>query len=262
MKLAISNIGFDNSDREAVYALLNKYNFSAIEIAPSIFAGEKPYDSVAVAKKEKQQLFNKHSLKIASMQSIWYGQIGNIFIKEEAAKLTHYTKKAVDFAKELEINNLVFGCPKNRVMPENAKQEDVLMFFDEISQYASDNGTNIALEANPEIYGTNFCNTSESAFEFAKKVKNLKVNYDFGTFLVNSESLRTLSQNIELVNHVHLSEPYLEAISLTCERKKQHEELANLLKSGSYKKYVSIEMKVQKLTDVECILEYVANVFS
>ncbi len=261
MKLAISNIGFDNNDRETVYSLLKKYKFCAIEIAPGIFAGNEPYNNIEAAKKEKQRIFEMYGLNIASMQSIWYGQTGNIFNNIDAQNLADYTKKAVNFARELEINNLVFGCPKNRLVPQGASTNDVLPFFEDIAHYAHENGTYIALEANPEIYGTNFCNTSESAFEFAKKVQNMKVNYDFGTFIVNGENLKILEQNIALVNHVHLSEPYLEAINLTSERKKQHEELANVLKSGGYNNYVSIEMKAQKLDFVEQVLQYVAKVF-
>ncbi len=262
MKLAISNIGYSKEDAKSVYALLSKYKFSAIEIAPGIFVGNEPYENIEKAKQEQEFLQTEYGLSIVSMQGIWFGQTGNIFNKEQAKQLINYTKKAVDFASALNIKNLVFGCPKNRVIPNGLTQDDAIEFFEIIANYANEKNTNIALEANPDIYGTNFCNTTESAIFFAKKISALKINYDFGTCIVNNENFNELAKNVNIVNHVHLSEPYLEALELTQKRKEQYTELANLLKANNYNGYVSIEMKTQDFKNIESILSFVSNVFA
>lgn len=54
-----------------------------------------------------------------SMQSIWYGRTEKLFgTEEERNLLLDYTKSAVDFAAAIGCKNLVFGCPKNRCIPE------------------------------------------------------------------------------------------------------------------------------------------------
>ncbi len=262
MKLSISNIGFDDNQKEKVYELLNKYKYSGLEIAPSIFVGENPYDKNDIAAQKAKKLYDDYKLKISSMQSIWYGCTGNIFVEDEALNLIEYTKKAVLFAKEIECGNLVFGCPKNRFIPEGKNEKDAEGFFNAIAKFACENNTNIALEANPEIYGTNFCNKSEQAFNFAKNIEGLKMNYDLGTLLINGESLEVLQENIKLVNHVHVSEKELMPISDAKERRILHRELAKLLKNANYNNYVSIEMKKCDLNQVEKIIYQVAEDFS
>ncbi len=262
MKLAISNIGFDIKHTHKVYELLNKYNYKGVEIAPSIFVGENPYEKIDIAMKTAQELKNDYNLTIPSMQSIWFMQNGNIFNEDDKLNLIEYTKKAIDFAKSISCKNLVFGCPKNRVMPSGKSEEDAISFFEVIAQYASENNTAIALEANPEIYGTNFCNTSMQAFNFIEKVKHLKMNYDFSTFLYNNESFQTLSDNFDKVNHVHISEVSLVPIDNSIDRRKMHRELAEILKQKKYDKFVSIEMKACEIEKIEKIIYQVAEDFS
>ncbi len=261
MKLAISNLGYSKNDSDKIYTLLNKYGFDGIEIAPGIFVGDNPYENTQNAKKTADKIKQEYNLDVVSMQGIWFGQTGNIFVKKEADKLAEFNKKVVDFAKELKVNNIVFGCPKNRQIPDGMTEDAAVNFFETIVKYAIENNTNIAIEANPAIYGTNFCNTSESAFNFAKKISGLKMNYDFGAFLENGEDFKPLYKNANLINHVHLSEPYLAALSLTDERKAQYKELLEILKACKYNKFVSIEMKQQDINIVEKTLDFVADIF-
>ena len=262
MRLALSNIGFAQADTPAVYAALRKDGFTGLEIAPSIFAGENPYACADTAAQAAQALSEEYGLVIASMQSIWYGQQGNIFETADAARLAAYTKKAVCFAKAVGCKNLVFGCPKNRNIPSGGCVADARPFFAEIAKAAAENETCIALEANPAVYGTNFCNTSEQAFAFARSVPHLKVNYDLGTLLTNGESLQTLADSLPLVNHIHLSEPQLAPLALTAERRALYRDLAALLHGQAYGGFVSIEMKTQPFATVERILAETAEVFA
>ena len=62
MKLAFSNIGFENADEERVYELLQEYKFEGLEIAPSKFIGENPYSKPHAAAKKAREL--KHNFEI------------------------------------------------------------------------------------------------------------------------------------------------------------------------------------------------------
>lgn len=260
MKISISNIAWDKEKDEEMYEYLSENGLQAIEIAPTRIIEENPYDAIGKAIEFQTRMKKQFGLEISSMQSIWYGKQGNIFEKEEANQLLNYTKKAIDFAKTIHCNNLVFGCPKNRNRPEGKKEEEVIYFFKELGDYAARKGTILAIEPNPTIYGTNFINTTNQAFDFVKKVQSdgLKVNVDFGTILQNQEELNIIFDNMNLVNHIHISEPNLVKI----EKREEHKRLAEYLKSIDYQRYVSIEMKkTEEIEEIKKVIEYVVGIF-
>ena len=257
MKLSISNIAWPNEDNDKIYDYMKKYNFEGLEIAPTKIISQNPYDSTIEAKDWAEDLKMKYGFEISSMQSIWFGKNEKIFgTKEERQILTNYTKKAIDFASAINCKNLVFGCPKNRNMENFSDYDIAIEFFKELGDYAFSQNTCIGMEANPTIYNTNFINNTLSAIDLVKKVnsKGFLLNLDIGTVLENKENIDELRGNVKLINHVHISEPYLALI----ENRDLHRELITLLKSENYNKYLSIEMKQQeKLFDIENTIKYV-----
>ena len=261
IKLSVSNIGWDKTKDDEILSFLSEKGFNAIEIAPTILIEKNPYDNIEEAQKIVKKIKNKYGLSISSMQSIWYGKNGNIFNKEEATLLLEYTKKAIDFASSIKCQNLVFGCPKNRIKPDNVSEDNIIYFFKELGEYALSKNTILAIEPNPTIYGTNFINYTKDAFEFVKKVnsKGLKVNIDFGTIIANEENLEQILYNIELVNHIHISEPNLEKIKI----RDQHKKLFSILIQNNYNNYVSIEMKkTENVEDLKDVINYIYSIFS
>lgn len=261
MKLAISNIAWDKQYDEEMYRYLSDVGFTGIEIAPTRIFAENPYEHLEEARLFSKELEEKYRLNVCSMQSIWYGKKGNIFIKEDAEQFIEYTKRAIDFAHEIGCNNLVFGCPKNRQIPDGNSENDVIYFFKTIGEYAIQNNTVISIEPNPSIYGTNFINYTEEAFNFAKKVNcnGVKVNIDLGTIIQNQENISIIKDNINLINHIHISEPNLAII----EKRELHVALKNVLKDLGYCNYISIEMKnSNNIDNVKSTIEYVKGVFS
>lgn len=260
MKLSISNIAWEKEQDEEMYEYISKSQLTGIEIAPTRIIEENPYDKLDKAMEFESKMKKQYGLEISSMQSIWYGKKGNIFQKEEASQLLEYTKKAIDFANRIHCKNLVFGCPKNRNMPENHKEDEILYFFKELGEYAKEKQTVLAIEPNPTIYGTNLINTTKQALDFIKKIDSeaIRVNADFGTILQNEENLNIIFENIDLVNHIHISEPNLAKI----EKREEHKKLAEFLKSINYNRYVSIEMKkTEELEEVKQVIEYVKRIF-
>lgn len=260
MKLSLSNISFDIKDEYFILKTLKAHHFDGIEIAPTIFVGDNPYDHIDIALKKTLELKEKYGLIIASIQSIWYGKDGNIFDSDDQRILLEYTKKIIDFASKIDCRNLVFGCPKNRNIDKNQKKEDVLLFFREIGSYAMRKGTILSIEPNPAIYGTNFLNYTEETFDFVRMINcnGIKVNIDLGTMIENKEPLEIIRTNIDLVNHIHISEPYLAKIR----KREEHILLAKLLEETNYEKYVSIEMqKTNNISDLIEIISYVKKIF-
>lgn len=267
MKLSISNIGWEaNKDRE-VYDFMKKYGFLGVEIAPTRWIPEQPYDRVAEAAAIAEDLQKEYGFVVPSMQSIWFGKQEKIFsTKEERGALLDYTQKAIDYASAIGCRNLVFGCPRNRNVAEEwslseAQVEEIaIAFFKELGDYAYEKGTVIGMEANPAIYNTNFINTTAEALELIKKVdsKGFLLNLDMGTMIYNEEDLKILCGQIPLINHVHISEPGLKLI----QQRGLHQELAQILRKEQYQGFVSIEVgKQEDMLQLESVMQYVAEVF-
>ena len=259
--LSISNIAWGSELDDSVYTLMKKYQFSGLEIAPTRVFPKTPYEKKEEAGIWSEKLRKKYGFTVPSMQSIWFGRQEKIFgTREERQILIKYTKKAIDFAKEINCKNLVFGCPYNRKFPEGADLEIGVTFFREIGEYAADHSTVIGMEANPKIYNTNYINDTLSALELIEKVnsRGFLLNLDVGTMIQNQESVTHLIGKVDLINHVHISEPGLKIIV----ERKLHTELKKVLEAEGYRGFVSIE--IGKLDDIQIIdmqMRYVKNIF-
>ncbi|MBP1545232.1 MAG: sugar phosphate isomerase/epimerase [Oscillospiraceae bacterium] len=257
MKLSISNIAWTAENDSEIYAIMKKYGYEGLEIAPTRIFPEAPYDNIENARCWSQELKKKYGFVISSMQSIWFGRQEAIFgTDEERRILLDYTKKAIDFAAAIGCGNLVFGCPKNRNMPDGANESFAIEFFRSIGNYAAEKGSVIGMEANPTIYNTNYINSTEQALELISRVNStgFRLNLDVGTMIRNGENVGILKGKVRLINHVHISEPYLKPI---CERF-IHKELLRILAEENYMGFVSIEMgKTDDIAEISKSMEYI-----
>ena len=254
MKMSISNIAWSDNLDNFMYERLSELGVEGLEIAPTRIFSDNPYDRLSEAKEFVERLLGSYGLSIPSMQSIWYGRTEKIWGSVgEKRQLLEYTKKAIDFASVIHCHNLVFGCPKNRVIPENGDVQVAIDFFKELGDYAYANNTCIGMEANPPIYNTNFINTTHEAIELIKRVdsKGFKLNLDVGTMIHNEESIDVLAGNENLINHVHISESGLKAV----EKRDIHIHIIKMLNKIDYQGYISIEMGNSK--DTDCIINVI-----
>lgn len=260
MKIAVSNIGWEAGSDELVYGWMKNYGCSGLEIAPTRIFAENPYGQLERAKAWSEELQNKYSFTVPSMQSIWYGRREKIWgSEEERQALADYTKRAVDFAAAVGCRNLVFGCPGNRCMPEGGSMDVAVSFFRELGDYAWERGTVIGMEANPVIYHTNFINDTASALKLIRQVdsKGFLLNLDVGTMIYNNEDLSELTGNVKYISHIHISEPGLGPIV----PRKMHRELRDRLMEEGYQGYFSVEAnKEGGLEKVRENLRYVCEV--
>lgn len=261
MKLSVSNIAWTPEQDTAIFALMQSAGCVGLEIAPTRVFPEKPYDRIPEAIQFAITVREKYGFCIPSMQSIWFGRSEKVFgSKEEMMCLISYTKKAVDFAKAIGCGNLVFGCPRHRVLPDGADPSVAVPFFREIGEYARQHNTVIALEANPPIYHTNYVNTTAEALELIREVgsEGFRLNLDIGTMIENGENVSTLCGAEDWIHHVHLSEPGLGFIK----EHPLHRELAEFLCAAGYAGFVSLETGRCKDPDtLKLMIEMLAKVF-
>lgn len=248
MKLAISNIAWTAAEDEKVYALMRKYGYTGLEIAPTRFFETNPYEDLDAVRTWRHAFAEKEGFEIPSMQSIWFGRTEKLFGDEgQRQTLLDYTKKAVDFAEAAQCASLVFGSPKNRIIPDitnRALRQRGVEFFRTIGDYALSKNTVFSIEANPLSYHTNYINTTRTALSIAEEAGSdgLRINLDTGTMLENRECIEYLEGKVGMIQHVHISEPFLKPIVISRDRRIFHGALAAFLRERGYQGYVSLEM--------------------
>ena len=206
---------------------MQQAGFTGLELAPTRIFSEAPYENLTSALLFGGYLKNRWGFSVPSLQSIWYGQKGNIFDPADTEHLLDYTAQAFQFAHSLNCPSLVFGCPKNRMRPP--------------------------------MY-TNYLNGTADAFALVKRLDNpgLSVNLDLSTVLAQGEHLQSFIDDMQYVSHVHISEPGLVPI----ERRPEHKELALLLGAVGYRGFVSVEMAHTDVDTIRRTMDYIAEVFA
>ena len=170
-QLSISNIAWHKEDDEAVYTAMQQAGFTGLELAPTRIFSETPYENLTSALLFGGYLKNRWGFSVPSLQSIWYGQQGNIFNAADTEPLLDYTAQAFQFAHSLNCPSLVFGCPKNRMRPLGGSDATAEAFFMQAGNLAARYGVHLALEANPPMY-TNYLNNTADAFALVKRLDN------------------------------------------------------------------------------------------
>ena len=261
IKLCLSNLAWGKERNDEIHGFMREVGFDGLEIAPSKLFGENPYEHIEPAVIFANKLRADFALDVVSMQSIWYRRDERVFENErERGFLFDYTKKAVDFASAVGCGNVVFGSPKNRVIKDKSQMSLARDFFFGLGEYASEKKTVLAIEPNPELYGTNFLNTTKEALDFCRDAASggLKVNLDFGTIIANGEDVDFSLEDVRLIGHVHISEPNLKPIK----KRREHLNLRDILQKHGYCGYVSIEMiESQRDADILDAAVYLKEVF-
>ncbi|RRD95370.1 sugar phosphate isomerase/epimerase [Clostridiales bacterium COT073_COT-073] len=264
MKLSISNIAWNKEEDALIYQKMKEFGWQYLEIAPTRWIKIDPYseENIEEARKIAGQIYNEHKLSLASMQSILFQVSERIFFGDEEKNiLKSKLKDAINYAAKISCPNLVFGCPKNRQIVDMKHQyQEGILFFREIAEFAEKLKVNFSMEPNPTIYNTNYINTTKEAWELVNQVNNgaFGINYDLGTVIENKEDINEIRQYLPKINHIHISEPYLDTIK----KRELHKELVSILKEMNYQKVVSVEMKRPETIDkVYSVMEYITDIF-
>lgn len=253
MKFAVSNIAWSYAERLDAYAVLGDYGFSSLEIAPSLlFAEEKdPFAPSAQAVSLRVAEFERFGLNLVSAQSLLFGVDGADLFGSPLGRERFETglARAIEFAGRLGIPNLVFGSPKQRIVPRGFSEDDVISrvreAFCPLGDLAAANGTRLALEPNAVAYGTNFMTTVGETIDVVRRIGHPAVTLNFDTgalYMTDSYNgvVAEVSQAATYISHVHISAaglapaPVSEADACS---------LLDALTDIGYDQAVSIEMK-------------------
>ena len=258
MKLAISNIAWNNEDNEKIYKLMNKYWFTGLEIAPfKVFWKYLNISELEIFK--YQEKIKQYWLELVSMQwlTFWKPEL-QLFYNEKL--LYNHLLKLIKLASKLNIKSLVFGSPKNRIYKDISKEEAIKkasIFFNKIWSEAYQKWINICIEPNPDIYWWNFLLDTFETLDFVKLVNNpwIKLHLDLWTIISNNENISKLKWVEKYITHFHISEPYLEIIK----NRDEHKKIIEILKN--YNWYYSIEMKWTNIENIEKTLKLISNIY-
>ena len=236
-----------------VYRFLKENGISGLEIAPGLlfFQSDNPFQpSPADAARALAEL-DEFELSLTSMQSLLFGVTGaHLFgSKGERDRLEQGMERAIELAGNFSIPNLVFGSPKQRIIPEGMLQEEAIEIacdvFNRLGDRARQAKTVISIESNPAGYGTNFLTRLTAADNFVTQLghPNVATILDIGAMIMNDEFELThelVPTIAPRLNHVHLSEPYLAPAP---HESRDLSQVWNALAKEDYDKYISIEMK-------------------
>ena len=261
MKLSVSNIAWGPEHDDEMYEFLAANGYAGLEIAPTRVFENQPYERITEARQFASELTAKHGLHVCSMQSLWYGRDEMIFGSDgERGFLIEYTEKAAKFAEAIGCKNLVLGSPKNRAIEDMSQLPTAVDFFSRIADCAEHHNCVIALEANPADYGTNFINTTKQAADMCREInrKGFKINLDLGTVIANGEGIEAVSSYVDIISHVHISEPFLKPLG----DRDIHRRLVAILNDAGYNNYVSIETaNTKSIEDIKNAALYIREVF-
>jgi D-psicose/D-tagatose/L-ribulose 3-epimerase len=216
MNISVSNIAWEVTDDYRALEILNEFNISTIDIAPTKYFIEplKARESEII---KVRDFWNSRNISIYGMQSLLFGTTGfNIFNpKDSRNQLLSYLDAICKLGASLGIKKLVFGSPKNRNsdgIEKSQINEIAKDFFLRLGDIAFNYGVDICLEPNPKEYSCNFMTNTLETIEVVKMVNhpNILMQIDTGSIFMNNEDpsiIAILPKN--KVGHIHISEPML-----------------------------------------------------
>ena len=268
MRLCISNIAWKDSHEPKVFELLKSKGFKSLEGAPARISP----DLLELNDDSLINIRNKYDcmgLPLISMQSLLYGSKGCHLFESEISRsnLTEHLKKLIRISSLLGIKNLVFGSPRNRIVPTLMRKDvakDIAMsFFSEIGSVAKRNNTTLSIEPNASKYGGNYLTKTIETIDFIRELKNegIKLNLDLSTVTLENEELDYILEKSDgLINHVHISDPFLEPVMSNIEKSK-HQNYKRSLKNSNYEGSISIEMAYSSIEETETSIDHVLDVY-
>jgi sugar phosphate isomerase/epimerase len=247
LKIAISNIAWEQVEEPAIRELMRRYGAAGVEIAPTKI-WPIPDKAGAQETTAVRESWCRDGFQVVAMQSLLFGHPElTIFDGDDARAATEdYLQNIIRIAGCLGAGALVFGSPKNRLRGSRPSSEiDRIAggFFRAMAESAVESSTCFCLEPNPPEYGCDYVTTVNEALEVIKAIDHpgLRFNLDTGILTMNGEPVEsTLEAAFSWIGHVHISEPQL---GLVGSGGVAHKRIGTALRGLGYDGWVSIEMR-------------------
>ena len=249
MHISFSHIAWSPEDESLALPYLKQLGLDAIEVAPQRAFGN-PLTATEAAVREKADWYREQWFRVGSMQALLFGTEGlELFGSRESRRRLKETLIAVGrVAGWAGAGPMVFGSPKNRLKGELSHTEAIRQaaeLFREVGDACASAGSCLVIEANPEVYGADFCTRLEHAAELVQTVDSpgFGLHVDAGGMALSGETFEpSLRQTAHLVRHVHASQPNLNSFS---QPDPVHDRIASVLHEIGYTGSIAIEMRAQ-----------------
>ncbi len=270
MKLAFSNIAWNDDEESAVANSLNRLGVSYVEIAPT----KKWLDPTVASDDEIGEylsFWSAHNLKIVAFQSMLYNRPDLKIFESEAIRqeTLKHLKKFIELAEQMGAKVLVFGSPKNRQRGSMSKIEAARIatdFFTELGKHAKNHNVYFCIEPNPPAYGCDFITTAREGIDIVDLVNSegFGLHLDMAGMVLAEDKIKESIREAEFrLKHFHISAPRLDEVRPGTGV--PYEQAAEALKQIGYQNYVSIEMrpaKIGNLARVKRAVEFSKPVFN
>jgi sugar phosphate isomerase/epimerase len=261
--LCVSNISNSSLPHEQYYSILKHYGIKHIEIAPTKFyKWDELFCNIIKFKKIKEikEQLDLFDLRLSSFQSITYTICNNIFDDNNDIVLLHL-KNVIDLACSVGVNNLVFGCPKNRKIIDNAMLNDdtFVVFFKKLGDYIGERDVIISIENNSKKYDCNYLNTINDVGKIVNKINHpkIKMMVDVGNCVMEDDNIEDLLNYKDIINHIHISSPFMNP--LINYNSNLYSDFIKLLKKINYDKIISLEFLNDNENEVKILNDSICN---
>jgi sugar phosphate isomerase/epimerase len=268
MALSFSHIAWPPDQEAEALVFLKAHGLNTVEVAP-LRAFGNPLTASESCVREKAAWYRERGFRVGSFQALLFGTEGlELFgVAATRAKMKDTLIAVGRVAGWAGTGPMVFGSPRNRLKGSlNHAQAAQLAanFFREVGDACAKAGSCLVIEANPEAYGADFCNTLAQAADLVQLVDSpgFGLHVDAGGMALGEDDFEeTLRQSASLIRHVHASQPNL--ISFT-DPDPIHTQIAMVLNEVSYTGSIAIEMRAQPngLEAVKQAVEAVRKIYN
>ena len=249
MKLAVSNIAWDEPEQAAVLAAFPALGVTGVEIAPTKlwpdWAGADP-----AAARDVRLSIEASGFCIPAIQSVLFGLPDlQLFGRADSTRtLIMHLARVAELAGALGAAAIVFGSPRNRdrfTLSLAQAMDQAVPVLREIGDACAAAGTCFCLEPNPEAYNCNFLTHWQEVADLAERVNHPGIGIHLDTAcitLANDDPVEAITSCGTAIRHFHISEP---ALGDFANPVIEHGRIGAALHSSGYDGFVSIEMRRQ-----------------
>jgi sugar phosphate isomerase/epimerase len=247
MKLAVSNIAWENREDAAVLAALKRRGVAGIEIAPTRVWPEWRGATATAARGLRFRLAAQ-GLAVPSLQAILFGKPELVLFGEPATTtaFVDHVRHVADLAAELGAHALVFGAPKARhrgTLALETAMRRAAAVLSGIGEHCAQRRVTLCIEPNPPSYDCDFIVNSAEGLELVKLTDSpgVRLHLDSaGMTLAGEDPAAAIAATSRWLAHFHVSEPNLAPIVPSTI---DHAANADHLAKAGYKGWISIEMR-------------------
>ena len=262
LKLSVSMLALDNKKNLKRFIKIlkdEKINYLELPIT-------KIFDNYNFNLKKLRifkQLLKKNSLKISSIQSIFFGKEQlNIFDRSQHKAILSHIKKILRFSKYLGAKNIIFESQKNKKKNLKKKLQQNLVGVEILKKIINECKKKkivFCIEPNARYYNCNYINSILQAIKLVKKInyKNFLINADTGNISLENKRLVNFRKQKKFFGNFQISEKDLVSLS---KGNVNHEKILGHFDLSE--KVISLEMNNIKIINLRNEIKIFKNLIS